>query len=229
MTDRRAVARLADPVDARDHARGAADAPVTLVEYGDFECPYCAAARPIVRELLERLGGGLRVVFRHFPLTHEHRRAQAAAEAAEAAAAQGKFWEMHDLLYASSGKLADADLRGHAAALGLDLARFDADVAVHAHPAAVRAHAEGGVRSGVSGTPTFFVNGVRHDGAVGLRELLAAVTAAAPGDEPAPTEGVPRLRIPRVVPARPADPPTGRDAPARQRRAERGRPSRPKG
>ncbi|HEV8636398.1 MAG TPA: DsbA family protein [Chloroflexota bacterium] len=203
MADRRAEARLAVPVTARDHVRGPADAPVTLVEYGDFECPYCAAARPIVRELFERLGGRLRVVHRHFPLTHEHPRAQAAAEAAEAAAVQGKFWEMHDLLYASPTRLADADLRGHAAALGLDLGRFDAERATHAHAARVREDAAGGARSGVSGTPTFFVDGVRHDGPVDLRELLAAVAAALPEDDPAPTEGAPRLRIPRVVARRP--------------------------
>jgi len=206
MTDRRAEAHLQVPVTARDHARGAADAPATLVEYGDFECPYCAAARPIVRELLERLDGRLRVVYRHFPLTREHPRAQAAAEAAEAAGAQGRFWEMHDLLYASPGKLADADLRGHVAALGLDPARFDAEMAAHAHAARVGEDAAGGAVSGVSGTPTFFVNGVRHDGPVGLRELLAAVTAALPGEDAATAEGVPRLRIPRVVPARPSDP-----------------------
>ena len=159
----------------RDHSQGPADAPVTLVEYGDYECPYCGAAYPIVKEVQSRLGDGLRFVFRNFPITTSHPHAEQAAEAAETAAAQGKFWEMHDVLYENQRNLRDADLRGYAEALGLDVERFDNEVAEHVHAPRVREDFMSGVRSGVNGTPTFFINGHRHDDSYDLDTLLAAL------------------------------------------------------
>jgi protein-disulfide isomerase len=157
-------AELTLPVsDKRDHAQGSPDAAVTLVEYGDYECPYCGAAYPIVKEVQARLGERLRFVFRNFPITTSHPHAQRAAEAAEAAAAQGRFWEMHDHLYEHQRHLEDADLHAYAEQLGLDVARFDNELATHAHADRVREDFMSGVRSGVNGTPTFYINGARHD------------------------------------------------------------------
>jgi protein-disulfide isomerase len=149
--------------DARDHIQGAADAPVTLVEYGDYECPYCGMAYPIVKSLQRTLGGQLRFVFRNFPLTDSHPHAEHAAEAAEAAAAQGRFWEMHDALYENQERLDDRDLVAQAKALGLDAARVAKELAESTWAKRVRDDFRSGVRSGVNGTPTFFVNGVRYD------------------------------------------------------------------
>ena len=172
-------AALAIPVDEdRDHIQGRADAPVTLVEYGDYECPYCGAAYPIVKEVQARLGDTLRFVFRNFPITTSHPHAEQAAEAAEAAAAQRKFWEMHDLLYENQRRLGDPDLRSYAEELGLDVGRFDAELAGHVHAPRVREDFMSGVRSGVNGTPTFFVNGVRHDGPWDAETLTEALMAA---------------------------------------------------
>jgi NhaA family Na+:H+ antiporter len=159
----RAIATLSPPVDAaRDHVRGAADAPVTLVEYGDFQCPYCGEAYPVVKQLLERFGDRLRFVFRHMPLADLHPRAPAAAQAAEAAGAQGRFWEMHDRLFEHQLELRDSDLRGHAQAIALDVERFDSAVGDAAHAARIQADLQSGARSGVPSTPRFFVNGVIH-------------------------------------------------------------------
>jgi protein-disulfide isomerase len=172
-------AGLTLPVDDdRDHIQGPAAAPVTLVEYGDYECPYCGAAYPIVKELQAREGEGLRFVFRNFPITTSHPHAEQAAEAAEAAAAQGRFWEMHDHLYEHQRHLENEDLRGYAAELGLDVARFSDELAQHAHAGRVREDFMSGVRSGVNGTPTFYVNGVRHDDSYELETLLAAIERA---------------------------------------------------
>jgi NhaA family Na+:H+ antiporter len=157
------VATLSPPVDVdHDHVRGAADAPVTLVEYGDFQCPYCGEAYPVVKHLLERFGDQLRFVFRHMPLADLHPRAPAAARAAEAAGAQGRFWEMHDRLFEHQLELGDGDLRGHAEAIDLDLERFERDLADSALAARVEADLRSGARSGVPSTPRFFVNGVIH-------------------------------------------------------------------
>ena len=172
------AAALVLPVSTdRDHIQGPADAPVTLVEYGDYECPYCGAAYPIIKDVQAQIGDRLRFVFRNFPITTSHPRAEQAAEAAEAAAAQGGFWPMHDLLYENQQKLQDDDLRGYAARLGLDLDRFDSDLTRHVHATRVREDFMSGVRSGVNGTPTFYVNGVRHDGAYDTESLLAALSA----------------------------------------------------
>lgn len=175
---------LAVPVGERDHIRGRADAPITLVEYGDYQCGYCATAHPVINELRRRLGDRLRVVFRNFPCPDQHPHAQHAAEAAEAAGTQGKFWEMHDLLFEHfkhQPTLDDADLTGYAVDLGLDLERFERGLAEHVYARRVREDLDGGLRSGVSRTPTFFINGVRHGGFFSAPALLAAVECAAAG------------------------------------------------
>jgi protein-disulfide isomerase len=168
--------------DERDHVQGSPDAPVTLVEYGDYECPYCGAAYPIVKEVQTRLGERLRFVFRNFPITTSHPHAEHAAEAAEAAGVQGRFWEMHDHLYEHQQHLEDSDLRAYAEQLGLDVARFDNELADHAHADRVREDFMSGVRSGVNGTPTFYINGKRHDASYDIDTLLAALERAA--DQP---------------------------------------------
>jgi protein-disulfide isomerase len=171
---------LTVPVDEdRDHVQGPADAAVTLVEYGDYECPYCGAAYPIVKEVQARMGDRLRFVFRNFPITTSHPHAEQAAESAEAAAAQERFWEMHDLLYENQRRLEDDDLRAYAEQLGLDVERFGSELAEHVHAARVREDFMSGVRSGVNGTPTFYVNGARHDDSYELEILLDAVERAA--------------------------------------------------
>ncbi len=174
----RTSSRLTHPVSERDHIAGPASAPVTLLEYGDYECPYCGQAYPIVKALQQRLGKRLRFVFRNFPLSNAHPHAQHAAEAAEAAAAQGKFWEMHDSLYENQEALEDQDLISYADQLGLDAARFTRELAEHHYASRVREDFLAGVRSGVNGTPSFFINGVRHDGSFDFDSLLAGIEAA---------------------------------------------------
>lgn len=170
--------RLAIPVGPHDHARGDLEAPVIVVEYGDYECPYCGAAHPVTKELTEV--APIRFVFRHFPITTLHPHAELAAEAAEAAGAQGKFWQMHDWIYEHQQTIALEDLVAAAAHLRLDVKRFEADLTAHRNEKTIRDHFMSGVRSGVNGTPTFFINGVRHDGGYELEELLEAIQAAAP-------------------------------------------------
>jgi Na+/H+ antiporter NhaA len=165
-------------VDAeRDHIRGPEEAPVTVVEYGDFECPFCGQAEPVVRELLAG-HGDVRYVWRHLPLTDVHPHAQLAAEAAEAAADQGAFWEMHDLLLDSQDRLRPADLVGHADSLGLDSGLFRQHLERRKGAARVAEDVDSADLSGVSGTPTFFINGRRHYGAYDIGTLSAAVRAA---------------------------------------------------
>jgi Na+/H+ antiporter NhaA len=172
------IADLSEPVDPeRDHFRGPAEAPVTVVEYGDFECPHCGRAEPIVRELLSDFGD-VRYVWRHLPLTDVHLRAQAAAEASEAAAEQGKFWELHDLLLAHQDALRPPDLAGYAEQIGLDLERFEDDVRKHTGTGHIEEDVDSADLSGVSGTPTFFINGRRHYGAYDIETLSNAVRAA---------------------------------------------------
>jgi protein-disulfide isomerase len=176
----------------RDHVRGAVDAPLTMVEYGDYECPFCAMAHPVTKAIISRLGDDLLFVYRHFPLSTVHPHAATAAEAAEAAGAQGRFWEMHDLLYADQQRLEPAHLVARAEGLGLDVQRFVDDLRNGRHGRKVREDFLGGVRSGVNGTPTFFVNGRRHDGPPEADALMASLRAAAAQHE----EGVhaPRRR-----------------------------------
>jgi Na+/H+ antiporter NhaA len=161
----------------RDHVRGPTDVPVTVVEYGDFECPYCGQAEPVVRQLLREFGD-VAYVWRHLPLTDVHPNAQLAAEAAEAAADQGAFWEMHDLLLDHQDALRPDDLLGYAEQLGLDLGRFTAALHKHAGAGRVAEDVDSADLSGVSGTPTFFINGRRHYGAYDIATLSAAVRAA---------------------------------------------------
>jgi protein-disulfide isomerase len=163
----------------RDHFQGPADAAVTLVQYGDFECPYCGAAYPIIKEIRARMGERLRFVFRNFPITTSHPHAEQAAEAAESAAVQGRFWEMHDLLYENQQRLDDEDLRAYAEQLELDVDRFNRELAEHVHAPRVREDFMSGVRSGVNGTPTFYINGLRYDDSYELETLLAALERAA--------------------------------------------------
>lgn len=173
-------AALTLPVsEDRDHIQGPAEAAVTLVEYGDYECPYCGAAYPIIKEVQERMGERLRFVFRNFPITTSHPHAEQAAEAAEAAAAQGRFWQMHDLLYENQQRLGDEDLRAYAGQLGLEVEPFDQELAEHVHAPRVREDFMSGVRSGVNGTPTFYINGLRYDDSYELDTLLAALERAA--------------------------------------------------
>src|SRR5213596_2609220 len=166
---------LTPPVGERDHVAGPPSAPVTLVEYGDFECPSCRKAWPMVKELQRRLGDKLRFVFRNFPLTKIHPNAQHAAEAAEAAAAQGAFWPMHDRLFERQFALEDDNLIEYASELGLNADRLAGELAAGTHRDRVRDDFMGGVKSGVNGTPTFFINGQRHDGSYDLASLLAAM------------------------------------------------------
>ncbi|WP_233564915.1 Na+/H+ antiporter NhaA [Micromonospora musae] len=159
-----------------DHVRGPADASVTLVQYGDFECPYCGKAEPVIRQLLGH--ADLRFVWRHLPLSDVHPQAQLAAEAAEAAAAQGRFWQMHDLLLDHQEKLNIPDLIKYAGDLGLDQNRFHDDLISHAHAARIDSDIDSADNSGVSGTPTFFINGRRHYGAYDITTLTAAIRMA---------------------------------------------------
>jgi protein-disulfide isomerase len=161
----------------RDHVRGRSDAPVTVVEYGDFQCPYCGQAEPVVRELLREFTD-VAYVWRHLPLNDVHPDAQVAAEAAEAAGDQGAFWDMHDLLLGNQHALTPADLVGYAERLGLDVDRFAAALSEHAGAARVAEDVDSADLSGVSGTPTFFINGRRHYGAYDIATLAAAVKAA---------------------------------------------------
>ena len=174
-----ATGELSLPVSERDHIRGPKNAPVTLVEYGDYECPYCGRAHFIVKELQQLTGDLMRFVYRHFPLTSVHPHAEQAAEAAEAAGAQGKFWEMHDHLFEHQQALDRKHLIEYAANLGLDVPRFSHELAEHAYVAKIREDLLSGIQSGVNGTPTFLINGVRHDGGYALEELLVAVDVAA--------------------------------------------------
>jgi protein-disulfide isomerase len=173
------LAQLTPPVGERDHIQGTNTAKVTLVEYGDYQCPSCLQAYPIMLDIQEHLGDMMRLVFRNFPLTTVHPNAEHAAEAAEAAGEQGKFWEMHDYLFEHQTHLDDAHLFAYAADIGLDVARFKRDLQTHAFTARVREDFLSGVKSGVNGTPTFFINGIRHDGAWDLETLTAAILKAA--------------------------------------------------
>lgn len=168
--------KLTLPVVGRDHIQGPVDAPIVLLEYGDYECPSCGEAYAIVKAIQERLGDRLCFCFRNFPLANAHPHAEHAAEAAEAAGAQGRFWEMHDLLFENQDSLDDENLARYAVAAGLDARQLIGEVLSGAHLARVREDFRSGARSGVNGTPTFFINGERFDGTPNANELLAAIT-----------------------------------------------------
>ena len=175
--DVRVIQDLDPPIDPdRDHIRGPLDATTTVIEFGDFECPYCGQAEEVARDLLAE--GNLRFVWRHLPLTDVHPAAQLAAEAAEAAAAQGEFWAMHDLLLANQDELRPADLVAYAGQLGLDVERFHDELKNHVHRARIAQDVESADVSGAAGTPTFFVDGQRHHGAYDLASLTDAILTA---------------------------------------------------
>ena len=171
--------KLVGPVDPnRDHVQGDPKAVLTLVEYGDYQCPFCGAAYPEVKKVQKELGSKLRFVFRNFPLTNIHEYAMVAAETAEAAGVQGKFWEMHDFLYEHQATLGDHSVAlGYAKKLGLDTQRFEREIAQHVQEKRIKDDFMGGVRSGVNGTPTFYVNGVRHDGPAEAEALVESLRA----------------------------------------------------
>jgi protein-disulfide isomerase len=173
----RQLFELSVPVSEVDHALGPAHAAVTLVEYGDFECPICKQAAPAVKLMLKHFAGELRVVFRHFPQEEVHPHALQAALAAEAAGGQGKFWPMHDLLFENQGHLKSQHLRGYAEQLELDMVRFDADMEDELYLQRTREHIEGGTLSGVRATPTFFINGRIHDASFGMQALIDGIDA----------------------------------------------------
>ena len=174
--------QLAAPVDeTRDHVKGAANAPVTLVEYGDFECPDCGAAYPTVNEVVKRMGNRLRFVYRYYPLVESHPHAEHAAEIAEAAAAQGKFWEMFDMLYQNQRHLSDANLMQYAREIGLDTQRVEREMQNEAYTKRVEEDVEGGDASGLEGTPTFYINGQYYEGAYNVDAIQEALEQAAKG------------------------------------------------
>ncbi len=168
---------LAVPVSAADHTLGAERSPVTVVEYGDFECPTCKQAAPAVKLMLERFGSSTRFVFRHFPVESAHPHAMHAAQAAEAAGGQGQFWQMHDLLFENQRHLEIGNLRQYAERLQLDMPRFIAELDDEIYLQRVREHIEGGMRSHVRGTPTFYINGVIQDVSFGMHALIDGVQA----------------------------------------------------
>jgi protein-disulfide isomerase len=172
------MAKLKVPVGPEDHSQGEADARCTLVEYGDYQCPYCGEAYPMVKRIQQHFGGRLRFVFRNFPLTQIHPNAEPAAETAEFAGAQGKFWEMHDLLYENQDRLEVALLPSLAEELMLSGRELQKALQRGDYRARVRADFSGGVRSGVNGTPTFFINGERHDGSPEYQVLVEAIERA---------------------------------------------------
>ena len=166
---------------ARDHVHGPATADVTLVEYGDYECPHCAHAHEVVEELCQVLGDRMRFAFRHFPLTQVHAHAECAAEAAEAADGQGRFWQMHETLFENQQELENPHLVEYASWIGLDIAPFIRELATHEFHDRVREDYLSGARSGVNGTPTFFIDGMRDDGPPELHAMLAALHEALGG------------------------------------------------
>ena len=177
MTSRSHPVTLAVPPEPTDHVQGPEHARVTVIEYADFECPNCKTAMQTPRLLLERFPGSVRFIYRHFPLTEAHPHALLAAEASEAAAAQGRFWHMHDLLFENQTHLKDKDLHRYAAGCGLDVVRYKAEMDDHIYLQKVREHIDGARRSHIRATPTFFVDGVIQDVSFGMQGLHDAVAA----------------------------------------------------
>jgi protein-disulfide isomerase len=171
--------KLTLPIAGRDHIQGPIDAPMVLLEYGDYECPYCGEAHYVVKALQKRLGHQLCFSFRNFPLVNSHPHAEHAAEAAEAADTQGKFWEMHDVLFENQQALYDENIAEYFSALDLDADRLMRDVLADAHIERIREDLHAGSRAGVGGTPTFFINGVMYEGEPDLEGLLEALSAKA--------------------------------------------------
>jgi protein-disulfide isomerase len=194
---RRPTRRLARKVSARDHARGSPLAKTTLVAYGDFASPASAQSHRAVQDIQKEMGARLRYVYRSFPQPEQFRHSEAAAEAAECAAAQGKFWEMHDSIFESQAATDEARLGRHAAEAGLDVLRFRREMRGRVYSEKVRGVREGGVRSGVEAVPAFFINSIRHESYFGLATLHAALQAAS-GEEPGRVKGT----IPAVVKSR---------------------------
>ncbi|QSX78928.1 DsbA family protein [Agrilutibacter solisilvae] len=172
------MASLKVPVTTSDHILGASSGAVTLVEYGDYQCPHCAAAQLPVKQILSHYGGRICLVFRHFPLTEVHPMAGMAAETAEFAGGYGRFWEMHDAIFANQPRLSPELLLTLVSALELPAEEFQEALASGLHAPKVQAHFMGGVRSGVNGTPTFFVNGVRHDADYTFADLASSIDDA---------------------------------------------------
>ena len=179
MTSQPARHELTVPVSARDHIAGSPDAPLQLLEYGDYECPFCGMAYPVVEAVRQTLADRLCFAFRHFPIVNAHPHALRAAEAAEGAGAQGRFWPMHAQLFEHQDALDDEMLVAYAVQIGLDTDRFVADLAEHRFIPRIRDDLSSGARSGVNGTPTFFVSGLRYEGPVEVQPLIRALELAA--------------------------------------------------
>ncbi len=178
MSTNSPIVTLALPLQPTDHIQGPEHARVTLIEYGDFECPTCKVAAPTVKMLLDQFPNQIRFAYRHFPLEEAHPHALPAAEASESAAAQGRFWPMHDLLFRNQTHMKDKDLHRYATEIGLDMARYTAEMDDHIYLQRVREHIDSGRRSHIRATPTFFVNGVVQDISFGMLELHKAVETA---------------------------------------------------
>lgn len=172
------VYMLSQSVSERDHIQGAESASVTLLMYGAYECPHCVEGNKIVKEIQQRMGEQLRFVFRHFPRTNVHPHAEAAAEVAEAAGEQGKFWEMHDKLFENYNRLDGEHLIGYAEELGLDMQQFDRAITGRIYVGKVREHLQSAMESGVKGTPTYFINGIKHNASGEFDVLLAAIESS---------------------------------------------------
>jgi protein-disulfide isomerase len=171
------MSMLKPEVSSKDHIQGKKNAPIELVEFGDYECPYCGQAQPMIKRIQEELGDDLKFVFRNFPLTQVHAHAFNAAIATEIAASQGMFWEMHDILFENQNALYDDDILRYADEIGLDVDRFESDFRNAAFQEKVRADFESGIRSGVNGTPSFFVNGQLYADMINEQSLLAHLKA----------------------------------------------------
>ena len=177
MTPTSELSRLSEPITSSDHIRGAADAPVRIVEYGEFECVYCGRAYHAIQRVLEQAPGEVAFVFRHFARDEVHPFSERSAQAAEAAGSQGRFWEMHDFLFERQHQLEYDDLVRHAGELGLDVGRFEQEMVDRVHLGTIRRHRDSGVASGVDETPALFINGDRYMGPYDTGSLLAAVRA----------------------------------------------------
>ena len=194
--------RLTRPVTDADHVRGSVNAPITIVEYGEYQCPFCKAAEPLVQALFQALGANLRLAFRPLPVSSVHAFAGRAAEAAEAAGAQGQFWTMHQTLFEHQDALDDASLLRYARGLGLDLARFESAMAEHTHRGKVRADMLSGLQSGARGTPTFFIDGLRYDQPPDLREMVALIRERHPELDVATAVSA-NIRVPAMTASEP--------------------------